>query len=321
MPVESFLHVFTWETNPFTFWCSFMGITGDQELSSASLDSVVKSYHTVSEPWELAWLWGPLWYTIRAFMECILCLSRRQDDMFFSASRLISCKILLFFQFLTYFHAFLLWILLCFSHCFREGESFDSVISICELSTPWIYLWEGLQKPQTYCWLLMGHFLRLKQENNRWVQLKILLHPEGQNGDNKFDICTGSSYACGIIYDFWLLCKQRVLLSLVGTPIKSGQQIKECLHALRLSQSRCSYKGDTTRLKAVPWQLISQKGGPHRDFNPHSIPRSRVFGETCRGYNRMQDVGSRVRRPQMEAFNHFFFFFYIKLPTLGWKDG
>ena len=228
----------------------------------------------------------------------------------FSASRLTSCKILLFFQFLTYFHASLLWILLCFSHCFREEESFDSVISICELSIPWIYLWEGLQKPQTYCWLLMGHFLRLKQENNRWVQLKILLHPEGQNGDNKFDICTGSSYACGIIYELWLLCKQRALLSLVGTPIKSGQQIKECLHALRLSQSRCSYKGDTTRLKAVPWQFISQKGGPHRDFNPYSIPKSRVFGETRRGYNRMQDVSSRVRRPQMEAFNLFFFFFF-----------
>ena len=82
----------------------------------------------------------------------------------------------------------------------------------------------------------------------------------------------------------------RAFLSLVGTLIKNGQQIKECLHALRLSQSRCSYKGDTMRLKAVPWLVISQKGGPHWDCNPHSIPGSQVFGETHRGYNRMQDI-------------------------------
>ena len=60
----------------------------------------------------------------------------------------------------------------------------------------------------------MGHFLRLKQENNTRVKLKILLHPEGQNGDNKFDIYTGSSYACEIIYDFWL----QSVLKLSGNP-------------------------------------------------------------------------------------------------------
>lgn len=47
-----------------------------------------------------------------------------------------------------------------------------------------------------------GSFLKTEQENNRRVKLKILLYPEGQNGDNKFYIYTESGYACGIIYDF-----------------------------------------------------------------------------------------------------------------------
>lgn len=107
--------------------------------------------------------------------------------------------------------------------------------------------------------------------------------PKGRMEIIKFDIYNESSYPCGIICDFWLLCKQKELLSLVRTPVKSGQQIKECLSALRLLESRCSFqKGyHEAEVSAFAGYYVRQ-AIPHWDSNPHNIPRNQVFGEAKR---------------------------------------
>lgn len=112
-----------------------MGIIGDQELSRASLDSAVRSYHTVSELRELAWLWGPLrlcW----SFMECILCLSLTQGDTTFLSKQAYVLQNSVISPVPHIFPCIPPVDLTVFLYCFKEGESFDSVISICELSTP-----------------------------------------------------------------------------------------------------------------------------------------------------------------------------------------
>lgn len=62
-------------------------------------------------------------------------------------------------------------------------------------------------------------------------------------------IFSGSSYALGMVYDFQMLCKQRELLTLVGTPIKKGQQIKEHLSAQGCYERDVHIKGNNLEAK------------------------------------------------------------------------
>lgn len=52
-----------------------------------------------------------------------------------------------------------------------------------------------------------------------------------------------------MVYDFQMLCKQRELLTLVGTPIKKGQQIKEHLSAQGCYERDVHIKGNNLEAK------------------------------------------------------------------------
>lgn len=45
--------------------------------------------------------------------------------------------------------------------------------------------------------------------------------------NKRANIYTDSGYIFGVVYDFGMLQKQRDFLTLTGSPIKSGRQIKE----------------------------------------------------------------------------------------------